>query len=326
MTRVCPQCGTEIADDRRFCGACGGEELEVASRRRVAISCAACQHANPLDAKFCRICGASLVRASELAVTTTEQPHRLSPGPQHAPPPGRRTRGRLLISAALVAVVLAGAATAGILALSPTASHGRGRDPARSATAVGGRASRSSASAADGPPASAAPDGFHTASGNVNCSLTTTSAACSVASADMTFVLPSRGAAYETHGPTVLTGIGVLGRYGTSVSAGSIECTIPPEDVPRGVTCANTASGHGFEASRDRSRQRAYELVRRGVSRAGRNGLSRGCGSSTARDRQCQCSRVPDHKPHIVIVIATESGRLPHGQPSFGASSYTSSA
>jgi hypothetical protein len=42
------------------------------------------------------------------------------------------------------------------------------------------------------------------------------------------------------------------------VSAGSISCEVPPSDVPRGVTCVDIGTGHGFEASRIASREKAY--------------------------------------------------------------------
>ncbi len=50
-TKTCPNCGTEIAPDSRFCPQCGTPQ---------ALNCAACGHANAAGSRFCAQCGAKL--------------------------------------------------------------------------------------------------------------------------------------------------------------------------------------------------------------------------------------------------------------------------
>jgi hypothetical protein len=100
---------------------------------------------------------------------------------------------------------------------------------------------------------------FYAPDGNISCSLQGEGAQCSVASADRTFVIPrGGGSAYTVSGLSVPLGAGSEAPFGTERSDGVIVCDIPPEDVPAGVTCRDTTSGHGFEASRVASRQAVY--------------------------------------------------------------------
>jgi hypothetical protein len=100
---------------------------------------------------------------------------------------------------------------------------------------------------------------FHAPSGNVSCQADARSASCTVAAIDTTFVLPaSGGPAYVEHGAVLGRGSGDLADWGTSVSVGPVSCRIPDENEPSGITCVDTESGHGFEASRVASRQKAY--------------------------------------------------------------------
>jgi hypothetical protein len=100
---------------------------------------------------------------------------------------------------------------------------------------------------------------FHAPSGNVSCQTDARSASCTVAAIDTTFVLPANGGiAYVEQGAILGRGSGDLVGWGTSVSVGPVSCRVPDEDEPSGITCVNTESGHGFEASRVASRQKAY--------------------------------------------------------------------
>jgi len=102
-------------------------------------------------------------------------------------------------------------------------------------------------------------EAFYAPSANVTCSLQSESAECSVASIDMTFVLPSGGgSAYTIGGLSVPRGEGSEAPFDTERTDGEIVCSIPPENVPAGITCRDTATGHGFEASRVTARQRVY--------------------------------------------------------------------
>jgi len=100
---------------------------------------------------------------------------------------------------------------------------------------------------------------FFAPTGNVTCSIQAESAECSVASANVTFVLPAGGgSAYKIGGLSVPSGQGAEAPYDTEQTSGSIVCDVPPEATPSGVTCRDTASGHGFEASRVPARQGVY--------------------------------------------------------------------
>jgi hypothetical protein len=100
---------------------------------------------------------------------------------------------------------------------------------------------------------------FHAPGNNATCEVQADDARCSIASNDQTFVLPANGEpSYMESGLAVARGSGSLANYGTSVSVGVVTCVIPMELEPRGIVCANSTSGHGFEASRDASRQKIY--------------------------------------------------------------------
>jgi hypothetical protein len=99
---------------------------------------------------------------------------------------------------------------------------------------------------------------FHAPSGNVSCEIVTDGASCTVESVGETFVLEAGAPGRIESGAALPRDLGELVDYGNTVSAGSITCEVPPSDVPRGISCSDSASGHGFEASRVSSRQSAY--------------------------------------------------------------------
>lgn len=99
---------------------------------------------------------------------------------------------------------------------------------------------------------------FHAPSGNVSCRVDGSSASCSVAAIATTFVLPPSGEAYVEEGMALVRASGAQVDWGTSVTVGSITCRVPREDEPSGITCVDGDTGHGFEASRVSSRQKAY--------------------------------------------------------------------
>jgi len=105
---------------------------------------------------------------------------------------------------------------------------------------------------------SAAGASFHAPSGNVSCQIHGDEALCAVASIDATFVLGGGTAARMEPGAAIASGSGDSVPYGSKITAGSITCAVPRSNEPRGVTCVDAASGHGFEASRVPSRQRTY--------------------------------------------------------------------
>jgi hypothetical protein len=99
---------------------------------------------------------------------------------------------------------------------------------------------------------------FHAPSGNVSCEILSNGALCSVDSTAETFSFSDGETAREESGSTLSRSSGGLAPYGTTVSAGSVTCTIPQSNEPRVIVCADSESGHGFEACRVGSRQSVY--------------------------------------------------------------------
>jgi hypothetical protein len=99
---------------------------------------------------------------------------------------------------------------------------------------------------------------FHAPSGNVSCEILSHGALCSVGSIDETFSFSDGQPAQVTSGAALADGTGELAPYGSTVSAGSISCTVPNSSEPHGIVCEDNESGHGFEASRVSVRQRTY--------------------------------------------------------------------
>jgi hypothetical protein len=99
---------------------------------------------------------------------------------------------------------------------------------------------------------------FHAPSGNVSCEILSDGALCSVASIDETFAFSNGEVARVESGAALPEDAGELAPYGSTVSAGSIVCSVPRSNEPRGITCSDSASGHGFEASRVADRQHVY--------------------------------------------------------------------
>jgi hypothetical protein len=99
---------------------------------------------------------------------------------------------------------------------------------------------------------------FHAPSGNVSCEILADGALCSVDSVATTFAFSDGQPARIESGASLPRSAGELAPYGTTVSAGSVTCTVPRSDDPHGITCVDAGSGHGFEASRVASRQHAY--------------------------------------------------------------------
>jgi hypothetical protein len=109
------------------------------------------------------------------------------------------------------------------------------------------------------PPEAAGPlRSFHAPSGNVSCEVFADGASCTVESIAETFLFEAGEPARIESGTALPRDLGELVGYGETVSSGSISCEVPPSDVPRGISCSDSASGHGFEASRIPSRQSAY--------------------------------------------------------------------
>jgi hypothetical protein len=99
---------------------------------------------------------------------------------------------------------------------------------------------------------------FHAPSGNVSCEILSSGALCSVASINETFTFSNGEPAQVESGSALPAGGGELAPYGSTVSVGSISCEVPQSSEARGITCSDSQSGHGFEASRISTRQKTY--------------------------------------------------------------------
>lgn len=53
MTKKCPKCGAELADDAQFCVNCGAKQEDF-------LKCPKCGHINKADSEFCTECGTRL--------------------------------------------------------------------------------------------------------------------------------------------------------------------------------------------------------------------------------------------------------------------------
>jgi hypothetical protein len=99
---------------------------------------------------------------------------------------------------------------------------------------------------------------FHAPSGNVSCEILSDGALCTVGPINTTFSFSNGESAQIASGSVLSEGGGELAPYGSTVSEGSIACTIPQSSEPHGIICTDSNSGHGFEASRVSTRQHAY--------------------------------------------------------------------
>jgi hypothetical protein len=99
---------------------------------------------------------------------------------------------------------------------------------------------------------------FHAPSGNVSCEILSKGALCSVGSIGTTFAFSEGQAAQVESGASLSENAGELAPYGSTVSAGTVTCTVPQSSEPHGIICADSESGHGFEASRIGDRQHVY--------------------------------------------------------------------
>jgi hypothetical protein len=275
---VCPRCGAGLRGDTKFCRACGS----AVPAPSLGVTCTRCQHVNPADSRFCRGCGTALTPAgaAERADAARTGATRRMPAVEPGIPPAVSAGARRVPSTTSIAViaVLVAAGGAGVaLALLAGGKSGHAvrdalidtvtstavteNETTSTSAAVGSVAT--TVNARTGASATTASNGtgrvFHAPGDNVICEVQAQAARCSVASNNQTFVLPGSGeASHIESGLALSTGSGSLADYGTSVSVGSVTCAIPMEREPRGIVCNNSASGHGFEASQDASRQKTY--------------------------------------------------------------------
>ena len=99
---------------------------------------------------------------------------------------------------------------------------------------------------------------FHTPTGNVSCRVTTSSAVCTVSAINRTFSVYGSGRGRISSGRALGRASGFYASWGSTVRSGNFVCRIPRSNQTKGVSCRNSATGHGFEASARRSRQKAY--------------------------------------------------------------------
>lgn len=213
-------------------------------------------------------------RAEPAGQTVFEADRQRSPAPPSAGSPSPRGGRWLALVAAGLCVLVAGGGVAVAL------SGSRGSDEPATDAALAPPPTTASAPEATttattteqvtttvevpqtGTPPQGPPSGgrlFRAPSGNVACEVDADGARCSVASIGKTFVLPpDGGAAYTASELTVPRGSGPLADYGSTVTLGTVTCTVPRASERRGIVCEDGATGHGFEASRHAARQRVY--------------------------------------------------------------------
>jgi len=140
----------------------------------------------------------------------------------------------------------------------PTAFNvGRLRD-ARKAVGQATQPPQAPPPASDPPPATVATRTFHAPSGNVSCRVTATSAVCTVSKIATSFEFTDGAAARRRTSSVLPHGAGFEAAWDSTVTLGTVRCTIPPQKEARGVRCMDTSTGHGFEASRVPARQRLF--------------------------------------------------------------------
>ena len=73
---ICVNCGAELAEDARFCSACGANQTDLKVEKNTELNsvriCPFCGAENDADAKFCEKCGKDMDAAehkTELGVT-----------------------------------------------------------------------------------------------------------------------------------------------------------------------------------------------------------------------------------------------------------------
>lgn len=99
---------------------------------------------------------------------------------------------------------------------------------------------------------------FHVPSGNVSCRISSRAATCTVAVIEKTFSFADGGTAGIEPGVELPRASGSAVGWGTTVSVGAVTCSVPPQTARKGITCTDVSTGHGFEASRQPSRRKAY--------------------------------------------------------------------
>jgi len=99
---------------------------------------------------------------------------------------------------------------------------------------------------------------FHVPTGAVSCRVSASSAMCTVARTATTFSFADGGPARREGSAVISPDAGFEADWSSTVKVGTVSCRIPPKDVIMGISCKDTDSEHGFEASRHPHRQRVY--------------------------------------------------------------------
>ena len=99
---------------------------------------------------------------------------------------------------------------------------------------------------------------FHVPTGAVSCRVSASSAMCTVARNATTFSFADGGPARREGSAVISPGAGFEADWSSTVKVGTVLCRIPPKGVRMGVSCKDTDSEHGFEASRHPDRRRVY--------------------------------------------------------------------
>jgi ribosomal protein L40E len=282
---ACTGCGGELAPGAKFCRSCG----QATSEPVATAKCETCGHVSPSDSSFCRSCGtrfpnhsgrpqgeSSTIRQPLPSAPAAAQgggrpaapPPAAFPPPPPSPPSSGDRNTTLLVVAAVLALVAAG--VGGVLLARRGSSHrpsavGVSHETTTTTITGGGvpkPTAQAGATATQVSETSASPRAgatvFHVPSGHVTCEVTYDSARCTVSPTRETFVLPNNTVAYTQPGQALSPQSATLVEYGDSVTAGVVTCHVPRSNEHHGISCENTSTGHGFEASQVGPRTRLF--------------------------------------------------------------------
>lgn len=102
--RICPNCGSPVEDDSKFCGKCGTAIPAPEAAEQSVFFCPNCGEKLPASSAFCPNCGTALESASAPAAKKTAAGGKLNP----------RVVGILAVAAAVVVLVIAVRAISGL--------------------------------------------------------------------------------------------------------------------------------------------------------------------------------------------------------------------
>lgn len=243
--RICPYCRFPLKSGgmAAVCAGCGAVHHGDCWTDNGGCAVVACGQGPPLRP--------AMTDADPPSRPTLPQPRRPPPAPP-VPPVGLVADRRLSHAGGRALTLVIGAlavAVLGVLVVLLTRNH-----PA----APGSGAPATKTTPTPVPGGAVTSRAFHTPGDNVDCQITSVAATCTVASIGTTFAFANGGQAEQETAAVVRRGVGLEAAWESTVAVGAVRCFIPAESTPEGITCTDTRSGNGFEASRIPARQRLF--------------------------------------------------------------------